>query len=176
MIKYLSIIYLILIVKTMVIFDFQKDSDLSQWRTVNDDVMGGISDSKFYLNQLGNAVFEGNVSLENNGGFAMVMYNFETKNVKTYKKAVIKVKGDGKKYQFRLKSDSSDYFSYITHFNTTGDWQDIIIDLNELYPSYRGRKLDKTNYSPNQVEQIAFLIGNKKEQNFKLEIDKISFE
>ena len=86
------------------------------------------------------------------------------------------MKGDGKKYQFRLKSNSNDYFSYITHFVTTGDWQDIEIDLTEMYPSYRGRKLDKPNYPKINVEQIAFLIGNKKEQRFKLEIDKISFE
>ena len=176
MINFTTLIYLILIVKAMIIFNFEKDSDLTQWRTVNDDVMGGVSDSKFYLNELGNAVFDGNVSLENNGGFAMVMCNFESINVENYNKAVIKLKGDGKKYQFRLKSNSNDYFSYITHFVTTGDWQDIEIDLTEMYPSYRGRKLDKPNYPKISVEQIAFLIGNKKEQRFKLEIDKISFE
>ena len=75
---------------------------------------------------------------------------------------------------FNFEKDSD--FSYITHFVTTGDWQDIEIDLTEMYPSYRGRKLDKPNYPKINVEQIAFLIGNKKEQRFKLEIDKISFE
>ncbi len=29
------------------------------------------------------------------------------------------------------------------------------------------------NFSSENIEELAFLIGNKKEQNFKLEIDKI---
>lgn len=161
---------------TLVIFDFQKDSNLNQWRTVNDDVMGGISNSKIYLNESGNALFEGHVSLENNGGFAMVMYNFDAKGVKNYSKALIHLKGDGKNYQFRIKSSSSDYFSYISHIETTGAWQTVEISLKEMYPSFRGRKLDQPNYPVIQVEQIAFLIGNKKDENFKLELDKIEFK
>ncbi|MDU8886248.1 CIA30 family protein [Yeosuana sp. MJ-SS3] len=171
-----TIINLIFIMNSMLIFDFQKDSNISHWRTVNDDVMGGISNSKFYVNDSGDGIFEGHVSLENNGGFAMVMYSFKSKDVRNYNKAIIRVKGDGKKYQFRIKSNTSDYFSYISHFDTTGEWQTVEINLKEMYPSFRGRKLDKPNYPSIQVEQIAFLIGNKKEENFILEIDKIEFK
>ena len=163
-------------INSLVIFDFDKDSSLSQWRTVNDDVMGGVSNSKIYINESGNAIFEGHVSLENNGGFAMVMHNFDQREVSNYSKAVIRLKGDGKKYQFRVKSNSSDYFSYITHFDTNGNWQTIELNLEDMYPSFRGRKLDKPNYPVFNVEQIAFLIGNKKEEDFKLEFDIISFK
>jgi len=161
---------------SMVIFDFHKDSNLSEWQTVNDDVMGGISDSKIYLNEVGNAIFEGNVSLENNGGFAMVMYSFEQMNVGNYSKVVIRLKGDGKRYQFRIKTNSRDYYSYITYFDTTGDWQTIAINLEDMHPSFRGRKLDKPNYPKIKAEHIAFLISNKKEENFKLELDKIELQ
>jgi len=173
MVYFITIINFIIMANTIVIFNFHKDSNLSQWRTVNDDVMGGVSTSRFYLNESGYGVFQGNVSLENNGGFAMVMYNFETKEVKNYSKAIIKLKGDTHRYQFRIKTNFNDYFSYISHFETTGNWQTIEIELNDMYPSFRGNKLDKPNYSGIQIEQIAFLIGNKKEQNFKLLIDKI---
>ena len=36
--------------KPIVIFDFNADSDISDWQVVNDGVMGGTSRSRFYLN------------------------------------------------------------------------------------------------------------------------------
>jgi len=42
------------------------DIGLEDWRIVNDDVMGGVSSSKLYLNEEQNLVFSGNLSLENN--------------------------------------------------------------------------------------------------------------
>ena len=173
---FITIINLIFMLNTMVIFDFQKDSNLNQWRTVNDDVMGGVSNSKFYLNETSNGVFEGQVSLENNGGFAMVMYSFDSKDVKNYSKAILRLKGDGKKYQFRIKSNTSDFYSYISNFETTGEWQTVEINFEEMFPAFRGRKLDQPNYPAIQIEQIAFLIGNKKEEKFKLELDKLEFK
>ena len=40
------------------------------WQPINDQVMGGLSSSGFRLDAAGWAVFEGTVSLQNNGGFA----------------------------------------------------------------------------------------------------------
>jgi NADH dehydrogenase [ubiquinone] 1 alpha subcomplex assembly factor 1 len=88
-------------------------------------------------------------------------------------KIVIKLKGDGKKYELRIKDNSSNYYSYISSFTTSGDWQEIEIPLKDMYPSFRGRKLDSPNFSKNYIEDIAFLIGNKKPEKFKLLIDKI---
>lgn len=47
------------------------DDELGYWRIVNDTVMGGRSQSRFYQ-QDGVGVFEGFLSLENYGGFASV--------------------------------------------------------------------------------------------------------
>ncbi len=54
----------------LVVFDFAKTSDREQWRPINDTVMGGISKSRLQLTKDENALFTGNVSLENSGGFA----------------------------------------------------------------------------------------------------------
>lgn len=62
----------------ILIFDFNTKSDLSNWRVVNDGVMGGTSRSKFYLNSKGHGCFDGTVSLENNGGFCSVKYEFNS--------------------------------------------------------------------------------------------------
>lgn len=166
-------ILLLLMTATLIIFDFDKNTDLSNWTVVDDGVMGGLSKGKIEINTNGNAVFSGTVSLENNGGFSSVRYRFDTKEVKNYSKVVIRVKGDGKKYQFRIKTNAYDRHSYIAHFKTSGDWQTIEIPLSEMYPAFRGKKLDIPNYPAETMQGIAFLIGNKKVENFKLEIDKI---
>lgn len=157
----------------IVIFDFTVNSKLSQWTVLDDVVMGGRSSSSIYVNSEGHGVFEGHVSLENNGGFSSVRYQMNPVSVKGYSKCVIRLKGDGKKYQFRIKSENEEYFSYIAKFSTTGKWQTLEITMEEMEPWFRGRKLDMRNYPAITMESISFLIGNKKEEDFKLEIDKI---
>jgi hypothetical protein len=37
-----------------------------------------------------------------------------------------------------------------------GDWQEIEVSLKDMYPSFRGRKLDLPNFSKNHIEEIVF--------------------
>jgi hypothetical protein len=136
-----------------------------------DDVMGGESSSTFNLNDDGFGVFEGSISLENNGGFSSVRYRFQKIQVKEYTSIVIKLQGDGKEYQFRIKN-SGDYYSYIAPFSTSGEWQEIVIPLKDMYPSFRGRKLNLI-FSKDSIEEITLL---KKKEEFKLLIDKIELK
>lgn len=161
--------------KAKTIFDFDSSADIKSWSTLNDDVMGGVSSSTFKINKDGHGLFEGNVSTANNGGFASVRYrcNVTTKSSKFIK---IRLKGDGKDYQFRIKEKISDFESYITTFSTSGNWETISIKLNDLYPSFRGRKLDKSKFEATSIEQISILIANKQDESFKLILDKIEIE
>ncbi|MCP4520375.1 MAG: CIA30 family protein [Cytophagales bacterium] len=155
------------------IVDFRKSSSLIGWRIVDDVVMGGRSSGKFQLNNEGLGVFYGNVSLENNGGFSSVRYNFKKVEVKNFTKISIRLKGDGKKYQFRIRENNRDFFSYVIPFQTSGNWEEIELDLKDMYPSFRGRKLDKRNFHHDSFEEIAFLIANKRAESFQLIIDNI---
>jgi len=128
----------------------------------------------FLLN--GEGFFSGNVSLENNGGFCMAQYKMNPIEVLGYSKICLRLKGDQKNYQFRIRAQTNDYFMYIAPFSTTGDWQEIEIPLNEMYPAFRGKKLDMPNFNKATFEEIAFLIGNKKEEEFKLVIDRIELK
>ncbi|MFQ3326704.1 MAG: NADH dehydrogenase [ubiquinone] 1 alpha subcomplex assembly factor 1 [Salibacteraceae bacterium] len=159
-----------------VIFDFNKKSNIEDWVIVVDGVMGGRSKGTFKLSKDGFGVFEGKISLENNGGFSSLRYKFPKIETKEYSKVVLKLKGDGKQYQFRVKTNSGDYYSYITTFSTSGEWQEIEIPLKDMYPGYRGRKLDQPNFSSDYIEEIMFLIGNKKEENFKLLLDTLELK
>jgi NADH dehydrogenase [ubiquinone] 1 alpha subcomplex assembly factor 1 len=149
--------------QAQVIFDFNKKSDLQDWIIVNDVVMGGRSSSTFKLN-------------ENNGGFSSLRYRFVKRTLKEYTHVKITLCGDGKKYQFRVKSNARDYYSYIAPFLTSGEWQEIVIPLEDMYPSFRGRRLNQPNFSNDSIEELTFLIGNKKSEKFKLLIDKIVLE
>ena len=160
-----------------IIFDFNKNSDIENWIIVDDVVMGGKSSGTFKLSAEGHGIFEGTISLENNGGFSSVRYRFEKTLIKESTKIIVKLRGDGKKYQFRIKTNSGDYYSYISPFSTTGEWQEIQILLKEMYPSFRGRRLlDQPNFSNDYIEEITFLIGNKNQEIFKLLIDKIELK
>lgn len=156
-----------------VMFQFNQNSEINKWIVVDDDVMGGKSLSTFKLNPDGYGVFGGSIYLENNGGFCSIRYSFEKVQLKRKSRIRIKLLGDGKDYQFRIKSNSEDYYSYITTFSTSGEWQETDIYLKDMYPSFRGRRLDKPSFSDDYFEEITFLIGNKKNEDFKLMIDRI---
>lgn len=160
----------------MMLFDFNLECSINNWRVVDDVVMGGRSDGSFKINNASHGEFSGDVSLENNGGFSSVRYNFKTVNASDYESFKIRLKGDGKNYQFRVKSDDNQRYSYIYEFQTSGEWETISIPFKKMKPAFRGRQLNQPNYTGNQMEQVAFLIGNKKEQSFKLLVDKIELE
>ncbi len=160
----------------LVIFNFAKEADLKNWYVVNDTVMGGESAAKMGIDVDGHGLFEGHVSLESNGGFSSIRYDAGKTKLAGYSKFVVVLKGDGKAFQFRVKTKSNDYYSYIFSFTTTGNWQAIEIPFNSMAPSFRGRSLDMANFPGDYLEEIGFLIGNKKEEDFKLLIDNVSVQ
>ena len=171
-----SLLIIILFMNTNLIYDFNKNASPRDWRIINDGVMGGLSQGKFSIDPDGNGVFAGTVSLENNGGFSSVRYQFDKIKVTKDSKVRIRLKGDGKEYQFRIKDKTSSYYSYITTFKTSGNWESIEIKLSDLYPSFRGRTLDLPNFKSDSFEEIVFLIGNKKNESFQLLLDKIELD
>lgn len=167
---------MVLFINSQLIFDFNNNTNISDWKIVDDVVMGGRSNGTFKIDSDGNGVFSGDVSLENNGGFSSVQYQFEKINTTRDSKVIIRLKGDGKEYQFRIKNNRNTYYSYITNFKTSGDWENIIINLKDLYPSFRGQTMNIPNFDGNSIEEIVFLIGNKKNESFNLILDKIEIE
>ena len=155
------------------IFDFNADADLTNWYIVDDGVMGGLSDGRFEINEEGHGRFHGEVSTQNNGGFTMLQYYFEELAVKKFDFINVRLKGDGKQYQFRVKVNREDAHSYIINFETSGEWQDLKIPMKDLAPSYRGRTLEMPYFPNSSMEMIAFLIGNKRDENFELLIDRV---
>ena len=158
------------------IYAFTAQSKVNEWRIVNDDVMGGISESSIACTAAGHGLFSGHVSMENNGGFTSIQLNTRIQLAKEQKYIVLRIKGDGKAYEFRMKSEISQYESYVHSFATSGEWQTIKLPISEFYPQFRGRRLNSPNFNFNTIEQVSFLIANKQEEDFKLWIDRIDIE
>jgi hypothetical protein len=156
-----------------IIYNFDNNSDLKRWVIVNDDVMGGISSSYLIINSDGNGVFEGRISTAYNGGFSSLRFNCNKTYIRQNSHFKMKIRGDGKDYQLRIKSNRDDYYSYIISFKTSGEWETVTIPTEEMYASFRGRELDMKKFNSDSFEQITFLFGNKKDENFKLLIDSI---
>ena len=146
---------------------------IDNWRIVNDGVMGGISKSNIYLNEANNIIFAGNVSLENNGGFASIRTGFDGNQLKETSTFLLKVKGDGNIYKFRLTMKGS-YANYSADFKTLKDqWMDIEIPIENFKPYYFGRSIRAPKLKVHRVNSLGILISDKQEGNFSLEIEHI---
>ena len=146
------------------------------WMAVNDGVMGGVSRSRPEVSSRDTLVFTGNLSLENNGGFASVRHVSEPFELDQGAGVLLRVKGDGKKYQFRVRtSDRFDGMAYKVDFITEKDeWQEFRFAWDAFVATYRGRTLqDAPLVKPLNIRQIGFLIADRQEGKFELEIGSI---
>lgn len=156
------------------LFDFSDSATLKNWYIVNDGVMGGLSKSSFRFHEDGFAVFSGNVSLENNGGFASTRSRVQNFNLPSSTQGIqIRVKGDGKKYQFRIHTDALfDGAAYKLLFDTSEEWETINIAFAECKASFRGRIIaDAPSINPEKVQQLGILVAEKQEGDFHLEVE-----
>jgi NADH dehydrogenase [ubiquinone] 1 alpha subcomplex assembly factor 1 len=158
------------------IYKFTTQTKVNEWRIVNDGVMGGISKSSLTLTDSGHGQFSGHVSLANNGGFASIQLNTLIKIENEKKLIVLRIKGDAKVYEFRIKGKISQSESYVHQFKTKREWEIIKLPLSDFYPQYRGQKLNLPNFNFKNIEQMSFLVANKQEEDFKLLIDWIGLE
>ena len=144
------------------------------WKVVNDTVMGGRSTSRWTSNS-SEFVFQGNLSLENNGGFASIRCELKNNDLSNEDGIYLKVKGDGRKYQFRIQSKASKWANYSNEFKTKKDLvQTFYLPFKDFKPSWRGRRLSNLpTLKGEDVVGIGFLLGDKIQGKFKLEIIEV---
>jgi cytochrome c biogenesis factor len=128
------------------------------------------------LLESGVALFSGTISTAFNGGFAMTRLPLNVKLDADTSKVILTVKGDGKKYQLRIKSKKYQRYWYVQSFETSKGLQEIELPLKEFYASFRGYRLNAPAFSSSQLREMAILIGNKKNESFALEVHKIIIE
>ena len=154
------------------IYDFQNATNAAAWQVGNDDVMGGVSTSRFFLTN-GVALFQGRVSLENNGGFASARSLPARHDLAGSDSFVVRVRGDGRRYKFTARIDPSfDSAIYQCVFTTKKDeWEEHRLPCKQFTATFRGRVLSSEPLlDAAKVTSVGFLISDKQEGSFQLEV------
>jgi NADH dehydrogenase [ubiquinone] 1 alpha subcomplex assembly factor 1 len=154
------------------LFDFSKPETVRKWQTVNDGVMGGVSDGMVRSKEK-NLEFYGTLSLENNGGFASVRSKAAKMDLSKYDGLVFKVRGDGRDYYLNVHVPTDQIaFSYRASFKTEKNkWTEVTVPFNHLKATSFGRVVEKGKpLNPSNVEAVGFLLADKKAGPFTLEV------
>lgn len=153
------------------LIDFSNPDAVLPWQAIDDRVMGGASMSRLRYDEAGHAVFEGEVSFDNGGGFASVRSTRFVIESPEADALLLDVCGDGKRYKLNLRMDDGfDGINYQSVFQPpAGEWSVITFALNDFFPTFRGRVLaDAPALDALKVRQIGLLIGDRQKGAFSL--------
>jgi NADH dehydrogenase [ubiquinone] 1 alpha subcomplex assembly factor 1 len=164
---------------TSVLFDFSDPRAVALWNPINDGVMGGVSHSQLRYVAAGHAAFSGQVSFENNGGFASVRcepYNLGVAGATAF---ILDVCGDGKRYKLNLRTDNSfDGINYQCGFvPPAGQWSHCRLASADFLPTWRGKPVpDAPPLDTEGLRQVGLMIADRQEGPFTLALRSIAVE
>jgi NADH dehydrogenase [ubiquinone] 1 alpha subcomplex assembly factor 1 len=161
----------------LMLYDFTSDGQFKQWQVINDGVMGGVSRSTFSWVTPAGAVFAGDVSLENYGGFCSVSSRQSAPvDASAFGGIALRCKGDGKTYKLTLQNYASfGGFSYQFRFAVLADeWIVVKAPFSEFKASFRGQQVpDAPPLNPGVIQSVGLLIADKQAGAFKLQVEWI---
>ncbi len=150
------------------VLDFSHAEVVGTFRVINDGVMGGVSTSR--LGAVAGAMrFEGEVSLENNGGFASfrgpVAIPVGTAAL------LLTVRGDGRRYKLTLKlDDDTGTGQYQATFVAPVEWQTLRFQSDDFRASFRGRAIAAPSVRFADVHHLGLLISDQQAGSFRIEL------
>jgi hypothetical protein len=158
--------------------DLRDAGAVAAWTTVNDPVMGGLSTSRVAFAD-GGLVFSGNLSLENNGGFASARSPMDpTIGIRATGAASIRVhaRGDGKTYLLKVGTEGQPW-SYIQRFPTQAAVQRTY-DLPIAGFQPVGMRLDPAPDAPqtldaSRINQVSVYVLDKQQGPFEVTVSAI---
>lgn len=158
------------------LFDFSAPAHSERWRPVNDGVMGGKSEGQFEITGEGTMQFFGNLSLENNGGFASVRSRVTDFEFTPEDQIVVRLCGDGRDYLLNLYVPTRRIaYSYRASIQTTKDeWIEVSIPLQDFEATSFGRTIRGAGpVDADRVNALGFMLSDKSPGPFTLQIDWI---
>jgi len=163
---------------SVVLVDLDDAGEVANWTTVNDPVMGGMSTSRITFGD-GGLVFSGDISLENNGGFASARGPQDPdigRRAAGAKSLRVRALGDGKTYLLKVGTAGQPW-SYIQRFPTETPVQRIYdLPIDGFQPV--GMRLDPApdapqTLDPSSISQVSVYILDKQRGPFELTISAI---
>lgn len=152
--------------------DFTDPKTMRDCWIVNDGVMGGLSQSSLRQDMQG-TIFEGQVSLENNGGFASmrssVRFPQGTQLIE------ILAKGDGKRYKLILRTELVPRVTYAADFVAEPAWQTYRFNANQFKTTIRGRAVNAPALVFSDVIEFGILISDNQAGSFAIQLKTLQF-
>ena len=161
------------------LFAFSSAESVAAWSATDDRVMGGISRSRMRFDSAGHALFEGVMSLEQNGGFASVRALSKAPPIANVTHYLVEVRGDGKRYKLNIRTSGRfDAVSYQATFATVADtWAVVALPVNSFVATFRGRRvIDAPPLDAAKVNQVGLMIADSQDGPFQLAVRRISVE
>lgn len=155
------------------LLDFSDEAEVASFAPVDDVVMGGRSQSQLHARS-GYASFQGTVSLAQGGGFASVQCALDA-DWSAHAGVQLRVRGDGQRYAFHLyNAPRPRRIAYRYLFDAPADWSSVQIPFAALQPRFRGRAVPEVDpFDPSAVRGLSFLIGDKQDGGFRLDLAAI---
>lgn len=153
------------------LFDFGQQAEA--FRAVDDRVMGGVSQSGITVTSQGHARFAGELSLDNNGGFASVRAGGLSLDISAVSTLVLRVRGDGRTYKLRLHDDGRfDGVAYQSVFKTVpGQWIEVSLPVDAFQPVWRGRLVEGASaLNRERVVMVGVMVSDAQVGDFALEL------
>lgn len=163
----------------MPLIDFAGADAAKDWQTVNDGVMGGVSEGKFKITDKKTMEFFGTLSLANNGGFASVRTKAKKLGLEKGDTLIAKVKGDGREYHMNLSVPTFQIaYNYRAVFQTKKDeWIEVKLPLDKFEATSFGQVVKNAGQvKPTSVNGLGFMLSDKKAGPFKMEVEWIKVE
>lgn len=162
-----------------VVVDLGVADEATAWTTMNDPVMGGRSTSEVAFDDSG-LRFSGNISLDNNGGFASTRGPLDPdigRKAAGARSFGVHAEGDGKTYLLKVR-DSAQPWSYVQRFTTeAGAVRTYDLPVVRFEPV--GMRLEPApdapqTLDPSTIDQVAVYILDKQQGPFRIIIDGIT--
>jgi hypothetical protein len=173
--------------------DHRTDTRSGEWRTVNDNIMGGRSSGGGQIRD-GVMIFRGSTNT-NGGGFSSIRTNQKQWDLSPYQGLAARVRADGRRYVFHLstglRANGSEVF-YRGSFDTRplldpnnpdqpdttapdDLWQTVFVPFSDFVPMIRGRDVSARvqPLDPAAVRGIGLMIDDGLDGPFVLHADWI---
>lgn len=158
-----------------VLLEFEDSKSIRSWRAINDGVMGGRSVGRYRWTENKMLEFYGRLSLENNGGFASIRLPSGDIKLQKGDVLILQLKGDGRTYNMNLYAQRNlGGFSYRQSFKTVPNKLiEVRLPVDKFVATWRGRVFPQQKLTPQDVAGLGFLLGDKKEGEFSLQLKSI---
>ena len=160
-------------------FDFGRSKTGSNWKVMNDGVMGGLSSGESVLKR-NSLILEGEISLANNGGFSSVRSPWGKTDISDYSTIEVRYRSEGQVVAFCIETNRMWWKPYYMLDLPTTDnkWETITLKLTDASEislvTPTGNTLTKKQLE--KILRFGFMTHEKKESPFRIEVDYVKFK